>query len=330
MRVGDSDLTIDDLGQIVASDFDLVHRRRGVDHAQVEAAATALLSQIAHVRIGYTAFDGDHFQLCSHMRRYAMQQGCVPANPESILGYKETVTKRVAKRGVLIDDLAVLRGCDELWIFSDLPPKPESLPDLAEGVVVELLYHLRRRQGATVKFISAAGILVGPPPTGVPYTATYEESKTHLHPDQREGVLDLANSGLAVDKELPDLVYHIYDPLDFKYAHWLRPHAYGDARVPLVPGLAVELRDGGDGLAGLGQVLCAWTKLIALASKAWVLPAMDSNRGPSTVACILEHVWTTLHGAQSLSRKRWQEYSIPKARAGNRWPLTRKESGVKW
>lgn len=317
------------LGEALVDDLDLSKRRHSQGEPAFDGFCSALVAARNNLRIVYTAFDGDHFQLCKYMRACALSRGYVPANPESILGYKDTVSARLTKRGVLLDDLAILRNCDELWIVTECPADPSSVLALAEGVVVELLFFLKRRVGATVQFVSPLSLLKGQKTELVPYNFSYEETKAALHPDQAGGILELANSGLTIDKQLPQLVYHIHDVLDFKYAHWLRPKAYDDDMAPLVPGLAVELGDMDAGLENLGFIFAAWATLTKLATKAWLLPPMDEGRRPSLVAKTLECVWLRTRGPGTLSGRPWATYPIPKARAGTRWPLTKYEGGVK-
>jgi hypothetical protein len=163
----------------------------------------------------------------------------------------------------------------------------------------------------------------------LPYPFSYEDTKAALHQDQAAGVLELANSGLSVDKQLPQLIYHIHDPLDFKYAHWLRPKAYDDNSAPLVPGLAVELGDMDPSVPSLGFIFAAWASLTRLATNALLLPPMDPDRRPSLVAKTLECVWLRTGGPGTLFSRSWSTYPIPKARTGARWPLTKYEGGLK-
>jgi hypothetical protein len=321
---------LDRLTEIVVSDFDLHQRRKGIHQfSDLDDVCSSIIELCNSLPIIYTAFDGDHFQLSGHMRTHALLQGCVPANPESILGYKDTVTARLEKAGVLRDDLSVLRRCDQLWVFTEEQPVPDALQNLAEGVVVELLYFLKRRPTSPVYFVSPLSRVCGEQPPLIQYNYSYSDSKQALHPEQREGVLDLANSGAKVDKELSPIAYHIYDSLDFKYAHWLRPRAYEDGCVPLVPGLAIHLRDLGGKSDTLAQILISWAKLCEIATYAWIIPSMDASRVPSAIVALLERVWLRTHGAETIRRRQWIEYPIPKARLGTKWPLTKKEGGLK-
>jgi hypothetical protein len=261
------------------------------------------------------------------MRAYCIAEGVVPANPENILGYKETVTARLSKRGVLLDDLSVLRRCDQLWVFTDCPPEPQSVRDLAEGVVVELLYFLKRHPDAPVFFIGVSGLAAGLRPPRSRYDATYEETKGCLDPNQSQ-VLDVANSSGSVDRELAELVYFVFDPLDAKYMHWLRPKAYDEGELPLVPLLAVEPQDCVTPGERWATAAVCWWRLSELTGRACVLPSLDGARNPSTIATILERLWLQTHAAPTLTRRSWRDFAIPKARVGSRWPLTKYEGGV--
>ena len=315
------------LSDIVISDFSLERRTDGsLEHLDLNRIVKMVMEGAEHQPIVYTAFDGDHFQLCPYMRRYVLERGRVPANPESILGYKDTVTARKTKQGVLLDDLAVLRGCDELWVFTEQQPKLASLPRLAEGVVVELLYFLKRKQRARVCFVSPLALLRGESPEPILYQYSYEDSKEALHPWQRDGILELANSGLIVDQKIPNIDYYICDPLDFKYSHWLREGGYAEHQVPLVPGLAIDLHDLAGEASGLGTILIGWARLSRLASQAYTLASVSRRRSQSAIAAILQQVWLMTHDASTLSKDRpWECYNIPKMRVGNKWPLTRLE-----
>lgn len=337
------------LNGLVIQDFDLRARRFGRSITGDLDAIAEKVSSLARAKtIVYTAFDGDHLELCGHMRRYVLDHGHIPANPESILGYKDTVTARHIKRGVLLDDLGVLKGCNQLWVFTEEQPRPESLQDLAEGVVVEILYFLKNRQGAQLQkkpqhnrariarankssgiyFISPSELLQGNKPQLQEYTGDYNQSKANLLSDQRDGVLRLINGGSNIDEKVSALVYYVLDPLDFKYATWVREHTYlrSPGLAPLVPGLALELMDYNDHCAPLGQALVGWAALARLARYAERVEPMDKQRTPSVVAAILEKVWLRLkRRTLPIESSRWADFQVPKALLEQRWPLTEHE-----
>jgi hypothetical protein len=317
-----SEIFIDDLNLSLR----FAHQAR--EH-RLDEACKALMSASRALPIAYTAFDGDHQQMAAHMRNIVLMQGKVPANPESILGYMDAVIARQTKRGVLLDDLAVLHGCDELWIFTDCPCHPCAVRDLAEGVVVELLYFLKRKPSPQVTFVSPTEMLRNGSPQLQRYCYDYDMTKSELEDAQRATILELANSGLEVDKHLCPIEYYIFDPLDFKYARWLRPRAYEDKRVPLVPSLAIELFDLSNDHQAIARLLIAWARLSSLATYAKVLLPMDMRRSPSAIGRLLEMLWLRLKGPTNLEYANWSDYPIPKARQGRAWPLTKKEGGLR-
>lgn len=312
--------------KMVLGDFDITGRCSGnpVD-VDYDAVCAEIQEHARKLPIIYTAFDGDHQQLGSHMRRLVLHNGAVPANPESVLGYKDTVMAHLDKRGVLMDDLAVLRGCDELWVFTDLPPEPASVQHLAEGVVIELLFFLKRRSQDRVRFVSPRGLIQGALGELTPYNFSYQETQDALLSTQRSGVLELANSRSRIDRELPPVLLYITDPLDFKYSGWLRERAYSGGRAPLIPYLAVELKDLEPSAASLEQIVTAWVRLCDLATYACVLPPMAHRRGPSALATLLERLWLRNRSGDTLQQKSWQEFAIPKAKAGALWAITEHE-----
>lgn len=312
------------LSELLNADLDLSARGAHQPSADIDRLCAPLARFVEQQSIVYTAFDGDHFHLCGHMRRHVISLGGVPANPESVLGYRDTVMARLTKRGVLLDDITVLSGCDEMCVFTELRPELASISSLAEGVVTELLFFLKRKPHARIRFVSPVALLRSEAPAPQEYPYSYKETHDALHTDQREGILDLANSGNKVDSELRTIAYHIMDPLDFKYAQWLRSHGYNEHQVPLIPGLAIDVGD-----APSGQIVAAWATLLRLAHRAATFPMMDPRRTPSTIATLLELLWLRIHGAGTISRYTWTDYPIPKAQLGNRWPLTKHEGGFR-
>src|SRR4051794_35264621 len=104
-----------------------------------------------HPRVGtrvYTAFDGDHFAMVPVMRRHVLMHHRTPLNPESVVGYKDSVDAYHSKLGVLRADIAVVAKCDAIWIYSERVRVSSDLHRLAEGVLLELLWYLRTREEA--------------------------------------------------------------------------------------------------------------------------------------------------------------------------------------
>lgn len=334
MMVRDSDLA-PQLARLLVDDLTISARQSGKE-VWTEAELDELVAKAALLcrsrRLVYTAFDGDHQQLSALMRRCVLADGCVPVNPDSVLDYRETVVGRQTKRGVLLDDLSILRGCDELWVFTDQPASPSGLAGLAEGVLVELLYFLKRKPGASVYFLSVRSLITGGNVERTTLDLGYEEAKKAIPADSVSGVLGLANSGLKTDRELPSPIFYIIDPMDFKYARFILPRAYqkGTSRelfVPLVPYLAVPLGDNQNGLLGLGEVVLSWIKLSELASQCVLLPSIDQPRSKSGIWALLNATWLRQRGGP-IAEESWRGYGVPKANQGSLWPITDRERAV--
>lgn len=165
--------------------------------------------------------------------------------------------------------------------------------------------------------------------TRIPFPYVYEEAKAALHADQSRGVLSLANSGDRTDRRLKEVDFFVFDLLDTKYGAWLRESAYQGGRrtVPIVPQLALQLSDF-EGLEHpLLDLLIAWTTLaLRLAHRLEVFPSFSAGRPSGFVPTHLE--WSGSQKTRKVRRGRWDELPIPKARQGERWPLTKHEGGI--
>jgi hypothetical protein len=314
------------LSQLAVSDILGERPCKKLGKDELDALAGAIIKEAESLRFVYTAFDGDHQMFCSLMREAVIANGMVPANPDSVLGYKDTLGFRQSKQGVLLDDLSVLRGCDEIWIFTEHPALPESISKLAEGVLVELLYFLKRYPKRTVKFVKLSTLATGQSaPQAAEWALNYEETASFLDDSQRREILMLANSGLETDRRLRTVRYYLHDPLDYKYARFVRSEGYSESEIPLLPQLAVRAEDFADRSIALASVIVHWASLMRLASHCTGLRSLDSSRGPSQIVEVLERVWLRSLGSTSVVEGDWTRYKVPKASQKDRWAITQKE-----
>lgn len=314
------------LSKLVACDLFEKRPCGRVDGLKLDEYAGRLASLATDRKLVYTAFNGDHQMMCSYMRRLVAAHGHVPANPDSILGYKDTLKFRQTKRGVLLDDLSVLRGCDELWIFTEMDLPIEKVPLLAEGVLVELFYFRRRHPDRAVRVINIAdAVFETSKAEAILLEASYEELVAALGGDQRDEILKLSNSGVKVDRELRSINYFISDPLDYKYARFLREHGYATNVCPLIPYLAVRPEDFQDQGTSLIDCLLSWARLMSLASTCTKLPGLDPDRPTSQIVEVMERVWLRKLGSNRIDEGTWTEFHVPKANQGERWAITARE-----
>lgn len=267
----------------------------------------------------YTAFDGDHFAAVPLMRRHALSRGVLPLNPESVVGYKDSVDVFHTKFGVLKADVAVVAKCESFWIYADRDVcARRALSDLAEGVLLELLWYLRvchqRRVRPDVCLVDAENLFRGVDPTPEQVALTYEDVASCLGPGQTElldRVADLDRWGL------PELALCVHDPLDSKYADWMRAYGHTQGVVALVPSLVIELSDG-----PLGHVLEAWLALVRLADTVWVFHGIETRPASGWVRLCLD-------AAEEFGLPRtptsWTDVGAPKAIHGEAWALSARE-----
>lgn len=326
MNYGLAKNELDCLSRLAADDILRSRPSSELQDRVLDEYAGLLTEAASRLRFAYTAFDGDHQMLCTHMRRRVVAEGLVPANPDSVLGYKDTVLARQTKEGVLLDDLSVLRGCDELWVFTELPPVLDRLSDLAEGVLVELLYFLRRYPDRDVRFVSIGATTFGSLRSDLQdFPHSYDAVVETLSSDQRGEVLRLANSGVAIDRRLRSLTYYLVDPLDYKYARFVRAEGYEKDQCPLVPYLAVRPEDFTDCSTAFALALIHWAKLMRLASHCRKLPRLDAQRDPSQIVGLLERVWLRYPGSNRIADDNWEHFRVPKASQKERWAITARE-----
>lgn len=319
------------LGECFLRDMNIEKRQDANTHIDKEIAKAVriLASNAKRINVVYTAFDGDHFHFLPNMRQAVFAHNKIPANPESILGYKNVVTRYQTKLGVLIDDLAILQGCDELWVFTDYDATLEDAAKLPEGVLIELAFYLKRRSKPTVYFASLSSLAETKGVSLKKCIISFEELEKKLVDTDRSEIIDLANNNFRIDADLKNLVYFITDPLDFKYSEWLRDHnSVGADEIGLIPGLALPVSDLGPGVNNIGTIILTWAVLLRRLSRkrAYYVDSFDNKRNKSIIAETLKRFCILDKGQEYIKEKKWSSFNIPKNVQKNRWPITKFEA----
>lgn len=281
--------------------------------------------------IVYTAFDGDHFHFLQHMRKCVLDNNHIPANPESILGYKNIVTRYQSKYGVLLDDLAILQSCEDLWVFTDVGTNIKDVLDLPEGVLVEIAFYLKRHSIPTINFVSLSTLLKEGRSDFRKLSLSFDELEKALLKSERREIINIANNNFKVDKDLKNLVFYITDPLDYKYSEWLREDkASNTDEIALVPGLTSRIHDVNYGAKNIGNIVLSWASILLKLSRkrAYSLDSFESRRNPSIISEALKKYCIQIKGAPYLKDKKWEMYSIPKALQREKWPITKHEADL--
>lgn len=276
---------------------------------------------LPHVPLVYTAFDGDQELLCGAMRAAVLRLGKIPVNPPSLLGYRDLVLSCESKARILIEDIALLNKCDECWIFCSKGHRADGFHAMPEGIVFEALYASYRLPREKIFFADVDSLFDG--------QLTLEQ----ITSSQQEMLLDsevakeLSSRHSFENVEIPAVLYCAHDPLDFKYAEWLRFGPYRKRFVPLVPSLGVRFEDCSAAGCSWEMLVVAWATLFRLADETLVVSPLHEQK--------FESIWLDLvgtlnsrSGSKDITRMSWEQFDIPKALLRERWPVTEKESRV--
>jgi hypothetical protein len=331
MQIEENDLKF--IGECFLKDIDINDRldKNSRDTVSISKLVQLFTSYTKNQCMVYTAFDGDHFHLLQYMRKCVLEANKYPANPESILGYRNVVTRYQNKYGVLLDDLAILQNCDELWVFTDNENSIKETLNLPEGVLVELAFYLKRHSTPTVNFISIKSLLYNGETVINKLSITFEDIEKELISSNRKEIIDMANNDFKIDKDLKSLVFFITDPLDFKYSEWLREERSANTdEIALVPGLASKISDAEYGLKNIGNIILSWAILLRRLSKkrAYFLDSFDERRSPSVIAEALKQYCIQVKGPKYLENRKWTAYNIPKSIQKDKWPITLYEAKI--
>lgn len=317
-------------GELFCRDINLDWRQRKLSPESDEILASLIAefdTEKSNFPLVYTAFDGDHQELGALMRQTVLKHNKIPVNPDSVLGYKETLEARYNKSQVLRDDLAVLRGCKELWVFTDYTPSPEGISNLAEGILVEICFFLKRWPGRSIKFISLEDLIKGKEARPTDLKTSFKDF-THSLPPGCEELVALANGGVLADSKIPSLIYFIIDPLDYKYSRFVRQDGYinkNKKTAPLVPNLAVDITDSGTGASSIGRIVFCWMKLMELATECIMYPSMETRGHDSEIAHLLECAWHRGRNGAKFEYNKWDSHKIPKHQLNDSWPISSNE-----
>lgn len=291
---------------------------RRLETERASYSSSALRSAVFDRKLVYTVFDGDQELMCGLMRHAIMRKGMVPVNPPSVLGYRDTVLRNKTKSKVLLEDVALLNKCDQIWIFSDLGHARKNKSHIPEGALFELLFAKLFRPDIAVFTVSPEELFAD------------EVIPQEFSLDDLEGLSDarsiqeLMGDLRASYEQMPKVRYYFYDPLDFKYGEWLRGSEAVAGIAPLDPMLSIRLRDGQQPLGNIGQ---SWLALLRLADELCYVSSLHEQDGQS--------LWCDL--IQSASRScfnlptrqiSWSALNVPKALLGSKWPVTTREAEI--
>jgi hypothetical protein len=217
-----------------------------------------------------------------------------------------------------LEDVSLLRKCDQIWIFNDLENTVRNNLPIPEGALYELLFARLFRPDIEVFTVNPEQLY-----TGEITPRRFSLDDVDLLSD-RSSVQEITANLRASFSRLPRVRYYYYDPLDFKYAEWLRSFNEIPSTSPLDPMLSVRLRDGKQSLGEVGQ---SWLTLLRLADEICHVSTLHEQDGVSLWCSLVEEAYRVCFNLpyHELS---WSELQVPKALLGSKWPVTTREAEI--
>jgi len=320
-----SESIVANLTDLFQEDLDL--RARSFDEQPGDLIEQAMGLRTAK-KLCYTAFDGDHQMLCPLMRKFVLQYpNYTPVNPPAILGYRDVSMARHAKGEILRDDLTLLGRCSHLAVFTSVPfsdlLEGRAWEALAEGLLVELLYHLGDGSRKELTLVSIPKLLAG------------ETECVPLHMNQQELVACLSDNHarelLAYLEDLNGMRRSIEfvatDPLDYKYSEWARQSALNADRIGLVPYLGLPLEDFVNvaeiGDKYLNRAIESWISLLSIADRVVIYKPLHPYKGRSRWVQILESL--AVRQGVPVEERDWSNVGVIKATVRQTWAISSRE-----
>ena len=269
----------------------------------------------------YTAFDGDDFYFTSAMAAHTSSHDRIAINPEACLGYKSAVDSLILKKNVLFFDVSLLEKADELWVYTRQSPMSPDWTRLAEGVIIEIIWYIRRchdrRVMPRLSFVDMNAVSIGFDPDPVPVDISLNRLLKDVKFDAPEAwsVVSEYRDGGAKPVAVP-----IYALQDAKNSFWVREWLINEGYAPIVPTLAFD----SSAPTRLRTLAEGW--IWALLNADVVVEFSQMNGNHSHLLGYLR-VLCTSHGIET-KQVDWTRVRAPKAIQGADWPITSSERAL--
>lgn len=269
----------------------------------------------------YTAFDGDDFYFTSAMAAHASSRDRIAINPEACLGYKSAVDSLILKKNVLLFDVSLLEKADELWVYTRQSPMSPDWTRLAEGVIIEIIWYIRRchdrRVMPRLSFVDMNAVSIGLDPDPVPVDISLNRLLKDVKFDAPEAwsVVSEYRDGEAKPVAVP-----IYALQDAKNSFWVREWLINEGYAPIVPTLAFE----SSAPSRLRTLAEGWVWALLNADAVIEFSQMNGDR-----SYLLDYLQTfcAAHGIET-KHVDWTRVRAPKALQGADWPITSSERAL--
>lgn len=176
--------------------------------------------------IVYTSFDGDDMHYLNDICQNVINQGKIPLNPESALGYYvSTVTLGGVKQKVMEDCLTLELLANELYVYRN------ETVDISEGIIAEImLWDMMKNSGFT--FVSDVRDLDNAKLQEFDKSQLCEWTKTQDPMLRQELLHNLIDDYLSIKH---NSAYIIANFKNFKHIDWARAYCYNHSVCPISP-----------------------------------------------------------------------------------------------
>ncbi len=281
--------------------------------------------------LAYTSFDGDYMPFLLNMLIYTMENGYLPINPESALGYYvSTTTHQGNKIQVMKDCLCVELLCDEMWVFN---PVNGHMP---EGVVAEIMAW-EKHKGTSIRKIPffndyRVNVEINKPDRALDrYVMPPLEISCYLKDRNQNDIEDIRDKLFGLESIIPSPSYVVANFYNYKHIDWARSYCYQQSACPVSPQNIIPYflyTRGNKGDFEWSYMIDRLTLMDKCKELLWFTNAKNLDNELETLdvfSCTELLYWYMVHGPESIKIVDWSIAGVPKYQDSNNWALTRTE-----
>lgn len=272
--------------------------------------------------IVYTSFDGDDMHYLSDICADVVNQGKVPLNPESALGYYvSTVTLGGSKQKVMKDCLTLEMLANELFVYEN------SDVELSEGIIAEILLW-KHMKNSGMNFISDVKDLDNRIVKTLNNNELINWVNNQDHILVYELMRNLLDNYIKNSKE-HKTSYVIANMKNYKHIDWARAYCYENNRCPISPQNILPFS-----LYKNNQRDYLEARLELLKRSSEVTIFVDKFNESEEIISLDEFSKAELYYLQTYCPEKkvtivgWNEAKVPKYNYDIKWSLTTKEDLV--
>ena len=267
-------------------------------------------------KVVYTSFDGDDMHYLHDICKTVIEQGKIPLNPESALGYYvSTVMLGGVKQKVMTDCLTLELMADELYVYRN------DNVDISEGIIAEMmLWNIIKKNGFS--FIHDVRNLDKAYMESLDYDQLTEWVKSQDSVLKQELFHNLLDEYVSQNHKR---AYIVANFKNFKHIDWARAYCYENGVCPISPQNILPFSK----YRNLKKdYLEARLELLSRVDEVYLF--MDRFNQTEELEKLDEFSLAELYYLEKYCKKPfsiigWDQAKVPKYDKGKKWSLTTKE-----